>query len=358
MSKQSDNFRQRVIAAAETVLKYEGSVGPLELLQQMQFLATAHVKAWRRGHEAFTPLEPHIQAGEEKLQKTYRYFQEWVRAKGLRPIETRYVRSRPGGEELLQVTADGAPEREEFFRTRYAPADLSDRQAEQLERKLAKAPDLVVYQLVSPSSTCSECETELWKGELLFMEKGQPLCLVCADLDHLEFLPSGDAALTRRARKHSRLSAVVVRFSRTRKRYERQGILVEPEAIERAEEECKADAPERAERRRRDAERRLDEDQALVEEMTRAIRDLYPNCPAAEARQIAEHTALRGSGRVGRSAAGRALQSHALELAIVASVRHNHTDYDLLLMRGVDRRTARDMIRDEIDRVLRKWSSR
>ena len=35
----------------------------------------------------------------------------------------------------------------------------------------------------------------------------------------------------------STLSAVVVRFSRTRKRYERQGILAEPKAIERAETE-------------------------------------------------------------------------------------------------------------------------
>jgi hypothetical protein len=62
----------------------------------------------------------------------------------------------------------------------------------------------------------------------------------CADPDHLEFLPSGDAALTRRSRKYSTLSAVVVRFSRARKRYERQGLLVEPAGLERAEEECLA----------------------------------------------------------------------------------------------------------------------
>jgi hypothetical protein len=56
--------------------------------------------------------------------------------------------------------------------------------------------------------------------------------LVCADLDHLEFLPSGDAAVTRRASKYSKLKAVVLQWSRTRQRYERQGILVETEAIE------------------------------------------------------------------------------------------------------------------------------
>ncbi len=33
------------------------------------------------------------------------------------------------------------------------------------------------------------------------MEDQGPLCMSCADLAHLIFLPSGDAALTRRARK-------------------------------------------------------------------------------------------------------------------------------------------------------------
>ena len=72
------------------------------------------------------------------------------------------------------------------------------------------------------------------KGEFLLMEKGQPLCLACADLDYLVFLPAGDAAVSRRARKHSSLAAVVVRFSRVRKRYERQGLLVTEAGLAKA----------------------------------------------------------------------------------------------------------------------------
>lgn len=41
----------------------------------------------------------------------------------------------------------------------------------------------------------------------------------------LVFLPAGDAALSRRAKNASGLSAVVVRFARTRKRYERPGVV-------------------------------------------------------------------------------------------------------------------------------------
>ncbi len=103
------------------------------------------------------------------------------------------------------------------------------------------------------------------------MEDAGPLCLDCADLGHLVFLPSGDAALTRRAKKASRLSGVVVQWSRSRKRNERQGILAEAEAIERAEIDCLSDADVRARRRERDQATRTDEDVRLAAALAAAI---------------------------------------------------------------------------------------
>src|SRR2546426_8343591 len=75
-------------------------------------------------------------------------------------------------------------------------------------------------------STCDECGEMLGRSAWICLlgERGA-LCLSCADLDHLVFLPAGDTALTRRARKHSTLSAVVLKWSHARKRYERQGLL-------------------------------------------------------------------------------------------------------------------------------------
>jgi hypothetical protein len=64
-----------------------------------------------------------------------------------------------------------------------------------------------------------------------------PACLSCVGLASLEFLPAGDAALSRCAKAKSAVYAVVVRFSRSRKRYERQGLLVPPEALRNAEQE-------------------------------------------------------------------------------------------------------------------------
>src|SRR4029079_9515777 len=91
------------------------------------------------------------------------------------------------------------------------------------------------------------------------------LCLAFGDLDDLVFLPTGDAALTRRARKHSVLSAVVLKFSRARGRYERQGLLVEESALNQAETECLADAEARARRAERQREREAELDRSYVE---------------------------------------------------------------------------------------------
>ena len=80
-----------------------------------------------------------------------------------------------------------------------------------------------------------------------------------------------------------------------------------------------------------------------------------PRLPPARADAIAYHAALRGSGRVGRSAAGRALDPDAIRLAVAASVRHVDTDYDDLLMSGVDRDDARHRVRDRVDHILDTW---
>lgn len=211
--------------------------------------------------------------------------------------------------------------------------------------------ELVVIQPLR-DFTCTGCQGT---GDLLVMEEGQPLCLVCADLDHLTFLPSGDAALTRRAKKASTLSAVVVRFSRARKRYERKGILVEPAALEQAEAQCLGDEEVRLRKRERDRVRREARDVVFVGDLAAEIRRLFPGCPPSRADSIAEHAGVRGSGRVGRSAAGRALAEDAVTLAVVASVRHEDSDYDELLMSGVPRQEARDRVRPTIDAVLDSW---
>ncbi|MCH0562723.1 MULTISPECIES: DUF2293 domain-containing protein [unclassified Streptomyces] len=190
---------------------------------------------------------------------------------------------------------------------------------------------------------------------LLVLEDRAPRCLDCADLGHLVFLPRGDAALTRRSREESTLSAVVVRFNRRRGRYERQGVLVEEAGLARAEERCLADAEARQRRRARDARRRAVEDALFAEAFATEVRRMFPGCPADRAGAIAGHASVRSSGRVGRSAEGRALAERAVVSAVAASVRHLDTPYDALLMSGVPRQEARRRIAARVETVLRDW---
>lgn len=128
--------------------------------------------------------------------------------------------------------------------------------------------------ITSGESVCSEYGEELKRHAWITLVEGRgALCLSCADMDHLLFPLAGDAALTRRAGKYSTLSAVVLKWSRARKRYERQGSLVEEAALQRAEQECFNDDDARARRREREVERPAELDQEYVLRFAKRVRE-------------------------------------------------------------------------------------
>jgi hypothetical protein len=337
------------VAAAEEALARQKYVTAIDVCVGIRWLYSNHVADWQQGRAGF--LGYYVQAGAGKVASALECLERWARANGLEPAEAEYV-SATRDRRQLRFTADGDPAAERAWRTRWLAADLPAARRERLAQRQDKPPDLVVIQPVKDWA-CAECGDS---GDLLIMDDAGPHCMSCADLDHLVFLPAGDAALTRRAKKASGLSAVVVRWSRTRKRYERQGVLVEEPALEQAEQQCLADEDARMRRRERDRGRRAGQDAELQARFTAEITRLFPGCPAGRADSIARHAGLRGSGRVGRSAAGRALDEQAITLAVVASVRHQDTGYDSLLMSGVPREVARERIRPALDRILAAWA--
>jgi len=205
-------------------------------------------------------------------------------------------------------------------------------------------------------SICAECGDKLGTKACISLnhEKGA-LCLSCADLDHLLFLPSGDAALTRRSKKYSGLWAVVLKWSRARKRYERQGLLVEEKALELAEQECLADNEYRERSRERAAIHRAEIDKEYVGAFAAKIREYYPGCPKLRCKKIAEHACLKYSGRVGRSSSAKEFSPRAIELAVMAHIRHTETDYDKLLSKGSERLDARFHVQEKVTETLSKW---
>jgi len=141
---------------------------------------------------------------------------------------------------------------------------------------MKKENEIKVF-ISSRESICAECKEELGRHAwiTLHADKGA-LCLSCADLDHLDYLPAGDTALTRRSKKYSKLYAVVLQWSKRRKRYERQGLLVEPKAIDQAEGECASDGKERELARKKAALRRNELDEKFIKKFSDIIRTLYP----------------------------------------------------------------------------------
>ncbi|WP_129662723.1 DUF2293 domain-containing protein [Phytoactinopolyspora endophytica] len=342
------SLRRKVIAAAEDLLEEQRYVSAADLLSGLGWVHPANIERWRTGK--IKHLQDLLPVPPERLADAVDHLTEWARERGLQPREVEYIASTRSREPLTFI-AGATPEDERALRTHWFAPDYSPAQVEKVVDRQSKPPDLVVV-IPTKEWACASCTAS---GDFLVMENDEPLCLDCADMGHLEFLPSGNTALTRRAKKASQLSAVVIRWARSRKRYERQGILVEESALAHAEEQCLADADLRERRRERDRERRQHEDVEFQAQLAAEILRLYPACPPDRAEAIARHAGTRGSGRVGRSAAGRTFDQRAVTLAVVASVRHTDTDYDTLLMAGMPREDARDRVATAIDHKLHEW---
>ncbi|GHF05927.1 hypothetical protein GCM10017786_44340 [Amycolatopsis deserti] len=343
-------LHNRVASVADAALAQRKYVAPVDVFTALGWVHPARVEEWRRGR--FSPLAKELPVDNARIAEALRCLDTWARANGLTRSDSAYVAGTRDRRDLRFTDDDGL---DRLCRTHWLAPGLTEKQRERLTERQNKAPDLAVT-IAGNSWTCARCAGRGEAGDLHLPEGEGHLCLACADFDHLVFLPAGNAALSRRAKQESTLAVLVLRFNRRRKRHERQGILVEEAALERAEQQCLADEDVRARRRERDAHRRAAQDVEFQGDFADAIRRLYPGCPSDRARAIAEHAGTRGSGRVGRSAAGRALDEEAVRLAVIASVRHLDTGYDRMLMDGVPRADAREHIRPDLDRVLERWA--
>jgi len=60
---------------------------------------------------------------------------------------------------------------------------------------------------------------------------------------------------------------------------------------------------------------------------------------------------------VGRTAAAKQFDPDSIYLAVVAAVRHEFTDYDILLLKGIERSEARSRVRNQVEKKLREWGA-
>ncbi|KAG9193455.1 hypothetical protein G6011_03490 [Alternaria panax] len=79
----------------------------------------------------------------------------------------------------------------------------------------------------------------------------------------------------------------------------------------------------------------------------------FPKIPAAAKETVLRHGFKKNSGRVGRTSS--IPLSRKVLLAVLAHVRHMHTEYDTLLKKGKSRDVARKTTRKNIEVVVKKW---
>jgi hypothetical protein len=223
--KNRTALADRLVKAAEAALAVQGYVSPIDALVGIGWLGVGTVERWRRGQ--VDCLEGAMQITLPRILEALKLFQSWAAGKGLSPILADYVARGPQSQ-MLRFSRRGDPAIEALYRTRWFSQQLSEKKRERLAKKASRAPDLVVVQPLNREWKCHRCSGT---GDLLIMENSGPACLRCVHLDDLEFLPAGDALLSRRVKAKSTRWAIVVRFSRSRRRYERQGLLVEPQAV-------------------------------------------------------------------------------------------------------------------------------
>ncbi len=234
MSRNRSNINKRVVQVAESTLYRQHYVSPIDILTGIVYLQPVHLQDWRKGIIPY--LESVIQANLGKISFAMKCFRAWARQKGLKPSQTAYLARTRGSKKDLQFSKSGNPEIEAAYRTHYISPLLGEKKQEKLKGKLEKPPELVAF-IILTDRQCSKCQKNLGKGSFLFMEADQPLCIKCAGFDHLVFLPSGNSQLTRKVKKLSAACIVVFKFSRTRKHYECQGILIDEDALRKGESE-------------------------------------------------------------------------------------------------------------------------
>ncbi|HEY1382899.1 MAG TPA: hypothetical protein VGF43_04755 [Dongiaceae bacterium] len=224
----------RVAKAAAAAFAADATVSPIDVLMGIGWIDYGTVQRWRQGQ--IECLEQAIQTKPERIAEALGLLRSWAADKGLVASLIDYVVRTPQRQDL-RFSRSGSPALEEHYRTHWVSGELSRAKRAHLAEKASRVPELVVVQPLNREWKCHRCGGG---GDLLMMENRGPACLDCVGLGDLAFLPAGNALLTRRAKAQSKRSAVVVRFSRSRRRYERQGMLVEAGALEAARREIEA----------------------------------------------------------------------------------------------------------------------
>jgi hypothetical protein len=171
----------------------ERTVSVIDICVGLGWIASPSVDRWRRGRVAC--LEDLLPVDSARIADAQDHLRRWAEEKGLTPQE-KYYPSPVSSHPQLRFSKSGDLGTEHAWATTWLSPELPPKTsapAGQTGKAGKPAAELVVIMPLK-NWTCAECGGT---GDLLIMDDAGPLCLTCADLDHLVFLAAGDAALIR-----------------------------------------------------------------------------------------------------------------------------------------------------------------
>jgi hypothetical protein len=94
-------------------------------------------------------------------------------------------------------------------------------------------------------------------------------------------------------------------------------------------------------------------DNSDISKATTELQKQFPTMPDVDKGLVLKHGFKKYSGRVGRT--GSLPLQKKVMLAVIAHIRHVHTNYDALLQAGQPRESARKATWNTIEGVMREW---
>ncbi|PVI00935.1 hypothetical protein DM02DRAFT_654956 [Periconia macrospinosa] len=96
-------------------------------------------------------------------------------------------------------------------------------------------------------------------------------------------------------------------------------------------------------------------DAALVRSAAAELDHQFPDIPKVDRENVLNHGFKKYSGRVGRT--GQIPMPRKVLYAVIAHIRHRHTEYDHMLRDGIPRDEARKAVQKRLQSILHQWGT-
>ena len=173
-----NDIRHQILQAAESLLKQQGSLSPLEVLVKVHLLHPVHLEEWKSGKIPY--LEFILEKDLHKIRYLTKWLHTWALQKGLRPQEMTYLsKGNNLSQKQLEFTRNGRPQTELLYRTHFRTPESSKQKKPTSPLPAAsEKPAILVF---AGHGQCTQCGKSLIRGSLYCRRGTRSYCISCGD---------------------------------------------------------------------------------------------------------------------------------------------------------------------------------